>query len=330
MIRAELARQASIDRVGDAYVYGAWDELCTVANRNKRALLREEYAETIKNQCQRTKSGAKTCTGCKYEGRKIHDCRGLTATCAKVAGIQITGQTVAAQWNADNWERKGTIDTMPTSMPYVQLFRHNGTKWTHTGIYIGDAETVDARGHATGVIRAKLSSYKWTHWAIPKGMYEDILPNNNEGGERVIYSAVVTTNGGHLNIRKGPSTSEDIIGFFRNGDKVDIHEERKTDDAKNPCWAHIAGDGITGWASMNYLSPIDRPEDTLDVPEKPESQTFKDPEEEIKTVKAEARVESYGVYIPCDNEEEAARYAGNIKNAIVIRYEKPPDVKAGE
>ncbi len=183
MTKAEIARQAALDRVGDAYVYGAWDQKCTVANRNRYASLNDEYRDAIGNQCQRTKSNKSTCSGCKYEGRRIHDCRGLTSICAKAVGIVIDGSTVARQWNADTWAEKGPIDTLP-ELPYVQLFRHNGTKWAHTGIYIGNGETVDARGHVYGVIRKKLSDYKWTHWAIPKGMYEEIPDDAGEITDR--------------------------------------------------------------------------------------------------------------------------------------------------
>ena len=42
----------------------------------------------------------------------------------------------------------------------------------HTGIYLGDGYVMDARGSASGVVYSKLSSYGWTHWAIPKGLYD--------------------------------------------------------------------------------------------------------------------------------------------------------------
>ena len=292
MTRAELARQAAIDRVGDAYVYGAWDQECTVANRKRYANLNSEYKDAIKNQCQRMKSNKSTCSGCKYEGRRIHDCRGLTSACAKAAGITtITGQTVAKQWNADTWERKGTIDTMPRELPYVQLFRYNGTKWTHTGIYIGNGETVDARGHTSGVIRSKLEAYPWTHWAIPKGMYEELPAEEETGGDlSVIYQAKVVTKSGDLNIRSGPGKSYSIIGGLPKGETVDVLEDRDG-------WSHII-DGKEGWVSSTYLEPVTIPID-----------------------ESEPQPEKWGVYIPCDNEEEARRYAGDIKGAIVIRRE---------
>ena len=311
MTKAELARQAAIDRVGDAYVYGAWDQECTVANRKRYANLNSEYKDAIKNQCQRMKSNKSTCSGCKYEGRRIHDCRGLTSACAKAAGITtITGQTVAKQWNADTWECKGTIDTLPRELPYVQLFRYNGTKWTHTGVYIGNGETVDARGHSNGVIRSKLTAYSWTHWAIPKGMYDE-LPDTG-GDQQVIWTGIVNTEKGRLNVRVGPGTEYRIIGSLPKDEEVDVF----SNDGE---WAYIAGDGLQGYVCMRYLMRADAPEAAQDALEEPDDTTSApaaEPPENTVLV---------GVWIPCYSEAEAQRYAGNIKGAVILRADKPPD-----
>ncbi len=277
MTRAELARQAAIDRVGDAYVYGAWDQQCTVANRNRYANLKSEYKDAIRNQCQRTKSNKNTCSGCKYEGRRIHDCRGLTSACAKAAGITaITGQTVAKQWNADVWAEKGTIGTLPKELPYVQLFRYNGSKWAHTGIYIGNGETVDARGHASGVIRCRLTAYSWTHWAIPRGM-NDELPET--GGDDVIWAGVVTTESGRLNIRNGPGTDYSIIGSLQKGEKVDIITEKNG-------WGQL-GDSIDGWVSLKFITRLPSEESTPE-PSEPTAEGELIGEFEIRTVITDA------------------------------------------
>ena len=309
MTKAEIARQAAIDRVGDAYVYGAWDQQCTVANRNRYANLNSEYKDAIRNQCQRQKSGKSSCAGCCYEGRRIHDCRGLTSACAAAAGITtITGQTVAKQWNASVWAEKGTIDTLPKELPYVQLFRHNGSKWTHTGCYIGNGETVDARGHANGVIRSKLTSYSWTHWAIPKGMYDE-LPDTG-GDQQVIWTGVVNTEKGRLNVRVGPGTDYRIIGSLPKGEEVDVFSESGD-------WAFIAGDGLQGYVCLKYIrkaseGPVSAPEDVVGETPAP----LADPPENAILV---------GVWIPCYSEAEAQRWAGNIKGAVILRADKPPD-----
>jgi len=351
--KSEQARQAALDRVGDAYVYGAWDQYCTVQNRNKYAKLSDTYADKIKQYCPRMSGKSDYCDGCKYLGHRIHDCRGLTSTCAKAAGIAtITGQTVGKQWNADTWASRGPIDTLP-DVRYAQLFRHDGQKWAHTGCYIGNGETVDARSHAKGVIRGKLTDYKWTHWAIPRGMYGEAeappagaaysttgeaggppfpgdleRADGDEGeGDRVIYSARVKTSGGNLNIRSGPGTEYHKTGFYRNGDKLDVLAVYDTDGDGHPDWAFTGGDGITGYVSMAYLTPIDGPGSAQDGPDGGGVQT---PTDEEEALSAQDSAQGWGVYIPCDNLEEAKRYAGNVKGARIIKIEEPPGVSGGE
>lgn len=305
MTKSETARQAAIDRVGDSYVYGAWDQPCTPANRNKYAALSPEYADAIRNACPRQSGKKSTCAGCKYEGRKIHDCRGLTSACAGAAGIQIRGQTVARQWAEDVWSAKGDIGTLPKDARYAQLFRHNGSKWAHTGIYIGGGETVDARGHAYGVIRKKLSQYKWTHWAIPRGMDEE------QGGREVIYSAVVTTQSGSLNIRSGPGTEFARTGSFPKGETVDVLMEYDTDGDGSADWAFVGGDGKQGYVSMAFLTREDEP-----APPDTPAPVSPEPDEVMR----------YGVFVPCASRDAAEALKAAHPGAILTAY-KPPDDK---
>ena len=317
MTKAEQARQAAIDRVGDAYVYGAWDQFCTVQNRNKYAKLSENYADKIKQYCPRMSGKSDYCDGCKYLGHRIHDCRGLTSACAKAAGIEtITGQTVAKQWNADTWAEKGPIDTLP-ELPYVQLFRHDGQKWAHTGIYIGNGETVDARSHAKGVIRCKLSDYKWTHWAIPKGMYEE-LPEGNTGGDGVevdtMYEATVCTKSSDLNMRSGPGKAYKAFQTIPRGATVEVLIEYDNG------WDFIRWNGMTGYVSAEYLKP-GTPTITVEPPDGGGVQT---PTDEEEAQPAQDSAQGWGVWILCENAEEAKRYAGNVKGAIVVRFGADP------
>lgn len=333
MTREETARQAALDRVGDAYVYGAWDQNCTPAERRKYAKLSPEYAEAIEDQCQVMRGTKSTCKGCKYEGKRIHDCRGLTSACAKAAGItDITGQTVARQWNADTWSEKGEIGKLPKDRRYVQLFRHNGSKWAHTGIYIGGGETVDARGHAYGVIRKQLSQYKWTHYAVPRGMDEGTTSsggdaatfpreaspaggkgegNDGKDGEGVIYSAIVTTKSGSLNVRSGPGTSYIKTGSLPKGEKIDVLMEYDLDGDGVPEWAFFGGDGKQGYVSLQYLTRVEEP--TASVTPEPQPEPVTDPDGL-----------RYGVFVPCESREAAEALQKAHPGSILSAF-KPPD-----
>ena len=325
MTREETARQAALDRVGDAYVYGAWDQNCTPAERRKYAKLSPEYAEAIEDQCQVMRGTKSTCKGCKYEGRRIHDCRGLTSACAKAAGItDITGQTVAKQWNADTWSEKGEIGQLPKDRRYVQLFRHNGSKWVHTGIYIGGGETVDARGHAYGVIRKQLSQYKWTHYAVPRELDEPAPKTEPSGGDGVIYSAIVTTKSGSLNVRSGPGTSYIKTGSLPKGEKIDVLMEYDLDGDGVPEWAFFGGDGKQGYVSMQYLTKVEEPTSSVTPEGAGTTSSGGDAATFPKGEGDDGSGLRYGVFVPCESREAAEALQKAHPGSILTAF-KPPD-----
>ena len=154
--------------VGWPYVFGAWGAECTVAERKKRY---REAHPTIKTACKAYNGGS--CDGCKWypNGQRVRcfDCRGFTDWVLKQFGIDLQGEGATSQWNtASNWERKGTIDSIPEDT-LVCLFytdKNNSKVMAHTGLgYKG--ETCEC---SSGVQHFTKRNKKWTHWAIPKGI----------------------------------------------------------------------------------------------------------------------------------------------------------------
>ena len=73
------------------------------------------------------------------------------------------------QWKSDVWTEKGTIATLPRGTMCC-VYKGDGSRMSHTGLYMGDGTVTDARGHDYGVLHQTLEAYgKWTHWAIPRG-----------------------------------------------------------------------------------------------------------------------------------------------------------------
>lgn len=156
----------AMDCLGWGYVFGAWGELCTPANRKRRA--RDDHP-TIVSKCQVLNGKKSNCNGCQWfpdgQNTRIFDCRGYTDWCLKQFGIDLVGEGATSQWNSDNWLTKGTIDTIPDDV-LVCLFVHKDGKMQHTGFgYKG--ETLEC---SSGVQYFKTRNKKWTHWAIPKGI----------------------------------------------------------------------------------------------------------------------------------------------------------------
>lgn len=132
---------------------------------------------------------AKLCIGWPYtygaRGGKItkdgvtvrtFDCRGFTYWILLQFGIKIMGAGATSQWNDDkNWVEKGEIKDIPNDK-LVCLFQRSKDepkKMAHTGFgYRG--ETIEC---AVGVQYFAKRKTKWTHWAIPKGLYGgEIIP----------------------------------------------------------------------------------------------------------------------------------------------------------
>ena len=169
-----IAWSAALLCVDWPYVFGAWGEFCTPVNRKRRA--REDHP-TIVSKCQVLNGSQESCSGCKWypggENVRCFDCRGFTDWCLKQVGIDLKGEGATSQWNnSSNWLRKGNIATMPENT-LVCLFVQKGSKMEHTGLGLNN-ETCEC---SSGVQHFTKRNKKWTHWAIPRGLY-----GSNSGG----------------------------------------------------------------------------------------------------------------------------------------------------
>ena len=172
MTGADQLTQWARTEIGSPYIFGAAGQKCTPTYRQQVMKSKPEYAEAIQRNCPVLSGKSTSCSGCKYEGRKAYDCRGLTREGLRaVTGRPIMGAGATSQWNdASNWEIKGPIHAMP-ERPCI-VFVQKGSTMSHTGIYIGGSAVIHASGHNSGVIDSPMPR-SWTHYAIPIGLYEE-------------------------------------------------------------------------------------------------------------------------------------------------------------
>lgn len=164
---SEAAWQTALACVGWPYVFGAWGEECTPSGRRRRA--REDHP-TIVSKCQVLSGKKAVCDGCKWDlPVRMFDCRGFTDWVLKQFGIDLQGEGATSQWNSDNWEAKGTIDTVPDGV-LVCLFVKDGQKMSHTGFGYNGASCECS----SGVQYFAQRKNKWTHWAVPRGIGGEI------------------------------------------------------------------------------------------------------------------------------------------------------------
>ena len=259
---------------GWSYVFGAWGELCTPANRKRRS--REDHP-TIVSKCQVLNGKKTNCTGCQWypdgKNTRIFDCRGFTDWCLKQFGIDLVGEGATSQWNSkDNWDAKGTIDTIPENT-LVCLFVHNKStgKMEHTGLgyHGGSCEC------SSGVQYFAKRKSKWTHWAMPKGI----------GGEIPEPTPAPAPGTKKPTLRKGDKGTyvtelqSDLVKlgynlgtFGPNKDGVDGSFGQKTEDAvkdfqrthKDASGKQLAADGVVGtntwWALDHAVDEQPEPE----------------------------------------------------------------------
>ena len=174
-VKAQKAVEIAKSCMGWPYVFGAWGEACTPANRKRRA--RSDHP-TIISKCQvlnGTKDGA--CEKCKWNGTKCFDCRGFTYYCLKEAGaVALEGGGCTSQYNHNpNWVQKGQIKDMPNVVCCVFQYNKSTGKMAHTGLHIGDGEIIHC---SVNVQHGSVADKAWTHYAIPVGLYDNKEINN--------------------------------------------------------------------------------------------------------------------------------------------------------
>ena len=100
-------------------------------------------------------------------GQRVHDCIGL------IKGYMWSDNAEAKpaykgngfnDYSADSFyvhcKRKGEGMGMMPDVPGISVFMKG-----HVGIYIGNGEVIEARGHAYGVVKTKLARRPWKRWA---------------------------------------------------------------------------------------------------------------------------------------------------------------------
>lgn len=104
----------------------------------------------------------------KQYGQKVHDCIGLIKGYMWTVNANSTQYTyeaygfkdLSANMYLSKCQHKSSdMDTIP-EIPGIAVFMKG-----HVGVYIGNGEVIEARGHAYGVVKTQLKKRKWTSWA---------------------------------------------------------------------------------------------------------------------------------------------------------------------
>ena len=228
--------------IGYPYVFGSWGERCTPSNRKSRS---RSDKPTIVSKCQVLNGSKGGCTGCKWHpgGTTLSfDCRGFTYFCLlKGAGIKLVGGGATSQYdNNANWSEKGPIAKMPKDKVCC-VFRHDNStgRKEHTLLYDGQGNYIHCSGE---VKKCATSKYKATHYAIPKGLYDNVVNDNPVQAQPQNSNKFIVT-GKNVALREGPSTSRKII--------MRIPTDTIVNDSE---WQIISHGGKTGYMMREFIA----------------------------------------------------------------------------
>lgn len=191
--------------------------------------------------------------------KQVFDCAGLIKAYLWTKSIDDThpvyksSQDYGATGFYNNAKSKGSISSFQKIAGQL-VFKGTDKTKSHVGVYIGNDQVIEAKGHAYGVIQSKFSSGGWKYWAQCHLIDKDDkpepqpTPTPTPTPEPNEYSGIWTTTAkSGLNMRIGPSTSAIIITCIPYNSQVACYGEKEGD------WLKVTWNGKTGWCCKTYL-----------------------------------------------------------------------------
>jgi len=126
-------------------------------------------------------------------GKRVHDCVGMVkgyrwSDTPTSVPKYVPSQDVAVSGLLAQCSSKGSISSMPDQAGICVFM--NG----HVGVYIGDGYVIEARGHAYGVVKTRLSGRGWTKWGKPSWLTYDTPVNGVKQSYQSTEGKTVTIN----------------------------------------------------------------------------------------------------------------------------------------
>lgn len=157
-------------------------------------------------------------------GKRVHDCVGLIkgylwSDSATATPKYIITQDLSANGMRSACTERGDISTMP-DIPGILVFMSG-----HVGVYIGNGEVIEARGHEYGVVKTKLEGRGWRWWGkCPFIEYTNVKDNTPITSTNTVKVTVkkVKLKAGNWNIRKLPSAGSKAITQVKGGGNIEI------------------------------------------------------------------------------------------------------------
>lgn len=162
-------------------------------------------------------------------GKRVHDCVGLIKgylwSDSPTAVPKYNGsQDTSANGMLARCKENGNISTIP-DIPGVLVFMDG-----HVGVYIGNGEVIEARGHEYGVVKTQLKSRPWKWWGkCPYIAYSNESASTGTDTEAEsanntikIDCKRVMLKPGNWNIRKLPSADSSVVTVVKGANEINV------------------------------------------------------------------------------------------------------------
>ena len=186
-------------------------------------------------------------------GQRVHDCVGLI----KGAVWSNGNPNATPKYNASqDVSANGLIKKCSPCEDISTLQDVKGLvvwKDGHIGIYIGGGYVVEARGHAYGVVKTKVTERPWTKWGrLPS----DFVIYGSEPAPTPVFKPYeVKITADELNYRNGPGLRYKVNGTIK--DKGGIYTiVAESVDERGQTWGKLKS-GV-GWISLKYTKRLDK------------------------------------------------------------------------
>jgi len=222
-------------RVGCIYVWGAQGETCITEEWIRKKETGDANADRAIALWRRRMA----------EGREdiaAFDCSGLIMKFLLDNGLYRSDMSSRGLYSASE-KLSSRADLVPGDL----VFRHNGQRIHHVGVFVGDGMAIEAKGRDEGVVLRPMNASGSAYWNR-YGRLSVITDDEDAREQLPVWPDMYYYSGAtYVNLRTEPNG--DIIGRVNRGDKVLVLEDRDG-------WAEVIKKEsryLRGWCASGRL-----------------------------------------------------------------------------
>lgn len=168
---------------------------------------------------------------------RAFDCSGYVYWALNELGLQKTDVSSRGLYALCSYRSEADHGGMTRAdlLPGDLVFRHNGTRIVHVGVFAGDGQVLEARGRDAGVVKDQIGAQRWNRYGRLDALKD----------APIVTTPVVAVLGGSVYVRRGGSTDFCALGIVHRGERYPLLGTADTG------WYHIAYEGSEAFITNN-------------------------------------------------------------------------------